>query len=67
MPADTDYIEQIIDERLEAIAVELEQRSGNKLYMRAWQMAAHIVRSRKHGNTNPTHNIIFPSVKELRH
>jgi hypothetical protein len=58
-------IERLIDERLESIAVELEQRRGNQLYMRAWQMAAAIVRSRKNGNTKPTRNVIFPAAKEM--
>jgi hypothetical protein len=35
-------------QRIEAIAVEIENRAGNYLYCRAWKVAARIVRRHKH-------------------
>ena len=35
-------------QRIEEIAVELEQRPGNEIYRKAWKIAARIVRSHKH-------------------
>ena len=41
------------DQRIEQIAVELEQRPGNQIYRKAWKTAARIVRSHKHAKPEP--------------
>lgn len=41
-----------VDEKLEEIARKLENHAGNEIYMKAWRVAARIVRSFKTRKVN---------------
>ena len=65
MPDVEREIEKLFDARLETIAREIESRQGNKLYRRAWAIAAYIIRKHKGGKMEPVGNFSFPSNEYL--